>query len=118
MEIPGQPQRGARHHIFGVNLQSLQIQKRVNVAQFTGVDQAHVDITCLSTIKRFVEHRIFAVKNRSFEGAFTNVVVQGRACLAQEQRQRIPMHDHVAQRLAHGAIGFDLFLPDLILHPL
>ena len=56
MVIPWQPQRSLHHHIFGISQQSLQIQKRVNVAQFTGMDQAHVDITRLSTFERFVEH--------------------------------------------------------------
>ena len=68
------------HHFFGLNLQSLQIRKRVHRVELTGVNQAHVDIAHLSALGRFIEHRVLAVKNRSFETALTNIMPRPKLC--------------------------------------
>ncbi|MCZ7636239.1 MAG: hypothetical protein M5U12_09510 [Verrucomicrobia bacterium] len=44
-------------------------------------------------------------------------VIQGRARLAQEQGQRLPVAEHVAHGLAQTGVGLDKLVVELSLHP-
>jgi len=67
-------------HIQGVELQLVQIIKRIDVVQLAGVNQAHIDIANPSAVAGFVEKGIFAEKNCLLERAFADVMPTARLC--------------------------------------
>ena len=57
------------------------------------------------------------MKNRLLQGLLTKIVIQWGPRLAQEQRQRIPSFEQVADRVTEGRIRLDQFLVELALQP-
>jgi len=69
---------------LGVALEFVEIIQWIGSAKSAGVDQAHEHIAQSGTVLSLVAHRVFPVENGHFEGAFADVVIQGRAGLPQE----------------------------------
>ena len=94
-----------------------EILKSVDLVQFAGMDQAHEQIAHPGPVLSFVEVRVLAVQNNFFQSSLTDVVIERRSGMSQEQSQLIPMFSHVADRLAQTAVGFDLSVLDLSSEP-
>lgn len=101
-EVPRQPPRWCGNHVPGSLLKRVEIVERIDIAQPAGVDQAHVNVAYLRTAHRLVEEGAFAMDDRALESLLTEVVIEGRADLAQEQGELAPMFGQVVQRLAQG----------------
>src|SRR5207253_1924512 len=112
-EVPRQPLRRRADHLLSSLLKRVEIVERVDIAQPAGVDQAHVDVADLRPPEGLVEEGAFAMNDRALEDLFTQIVVEGRADLAQEQRELAPVLCQVVQRLAQPRVGFDLLAVDL-----
>ena len=87
-EVPRQPPRRRVDHLLSSPMKRVQIVERIDIAQPAGVDQAHVNVADLRPPCRLVEERPFAMQDRALEDLFTQIVIEGRAALAQEQRER------------------------------
>ena len=57
------------------------------------------------------------MKNSLFEGSFTRIIVQGGTGLPKEQRQLLPVREHIADRLAQAAVRLDFSLLELLGEP-
>ena len=68
-----------------------QVVERIDLIQFTCVNQAHEEIAHPSPVHRLVKECVLSVKNRFLQGTFDYVVVQWCAGLSQEQRQLRPV---------------------------
>ena len=78
-------------HVLGVLLQRLQILEGVDTAQPRRCGSG--SCRCRRPrrpVARLVEHRVLAMQDGALQGPLAHVVVQRRAGLAQEQRQRRP----------------------------
>ena len=76
----------ARHHQDSSALSSASVSEAPSPGEqliSTGVDQAHKEVAHPRPVHRLVEERVFAMQNRLLQGAFGDVVVEGRACLPQ-----------------------------------
>ena len=72
-------------------LQFGEIVEGIHVVQFAGVDQAHVQITDLSTFQGLIEETVFPIQNCFFERPLRDIVVQGSAPFSQKQSQPLPV---------------------------
>jgi hypothetical protein len=98
-------------------VQGRQILEGIDLVQLTGVDQTHEQIPHMSSIVGLVEVGILTMQNHFFERGFADIVVQGRSGLAQEQRQGLPVVEHVGNGFAERAVGLDLMMFDLFGQP-
>jgi len=81
------------------------------------VNQTHEQVSDAGPVLGLVEIGVLAVQDRLLEDAFADVIVQRRSRLPEKQRQRLPVPEHVADRLAQAAVGLDLVLLDLLGQP-
>jgi hypothetical protein len=77
----------------------------IDIVELAGVDQAHEQVPQPSAVLGFVAQRVFPVEDRHLQGPLADIVIQGRAGLAQEQGQGRPVVEHVVDGLAQTAIG-------------
>ncbi len=94
-----------------------EVIERVDFIQFAGMDNAHEQVAHPGTVESFVEAGVFSVQNRLLQGPFADIIVQRRTGLSQEQRQFLPVPKHISNRLAQSAVGFNLFLFELLSQP-
>ena len=71
------------------------------------MDKAHEQIAHAGPVPGLVEVGILAVQDRFLEGPLTNIVIKRGSGLTKEQRQLVPVLEHVADRLAQAAVGLD-----------
>jgi len=107
-----------RLHLRGVRRDGQQIGKGIDPVEPAGIDQAHEQVADPGTFDGFVAEAVFAMQDGHFQGSLAGIVVQGRAGLAQEQRQRLPVFEHVADGLAQAGVGLDVLVADFYLQPL
>ncbi len=115
--IPRQPVRGPRLHLLGVVRQGQQIGEGIDPIEPAGVDQTHEHVADPGAIKRLVAEAVLAMHDRHFERLLAAVVVQRSAGLAEEQRQRLPVFEHIADGLPEAGVGFDVLAVEFFLHP-
>ena len=72
-----------------------EVVEGIGSIQFASVDQAHVQVADLGTIHGLIKERVLPMKNRFFQRALNQVVVQWSAWLAQKQGQGSPVPQHV-----------------------
>jgi len=100
-----------------VPLQFGQVIEGVGPAQFAGVDQAHEQVADVGAVGRLVEQRVLAVQDGPLQGAFAQIVIQGRPGHSQEQRQPFPVLEDVRDRPAQPRVGLDQPLVELPRQP-
>ena len=94
-----------------------EVVEGIDAVQLAGVDQAHKQISHTGAILGFIKIRVFPMENRFLECSFAEVVVQGGSGLLKEQRQLVPVREHVVDRLAQAAVRLDLSLLELLGEP-
>ena len=113
--VPRHPVIRMFSEVRRIQLQLIQVVERICTVELASINQAHKDVTDVGAIVSLVEHGILAVKDGLLECPFTNIVVQRRARLTQEQRHRLPTLEQVVDRLSHGRVGLDQLLIELAL---
>ncbi len=108
---------GAGRERVGVPLQLGQVVERVGLVQLAGVDQAHEQVADAGAVPGLVEQGVLAVQDRLLQRPLAQVVVQRGTGLTQEQRQLIPVLEHVTDRAAEGRIGLGPLLVQLPRQP-
>ena len=116
--IPREPSGRMLRCLLGVAHQGVEIVQGVGGAEPTGVDQAHEQVAQPGAVLRLVAERVFPVEDGHLQGAFADIIIQGRARLAEEQGERFPVLDHIMEGLAQTGVGLDPLLLQLMVHPL
>src|SRR5262245_12237924 len=98
--VPRHPELGAGRELVSVSLQLGQVVERVGPVQLAGVDQAHEQVANAGAVAGLVEQGVLAVQDGLLQRALAQVVVQRGTGLAQEQRQLVPVPEHIADRAA------------------
>src|SRR5262249_16827739 len=80
------------------------VVERVDLVQVAGVDQAHEQVADAGPVLGLVEQGILAVQDGLLQGPLAHIVVQRGTGLTQEQRQLLPVPQHVADGAAEGRI--------------
>ena len=81
-------------------LQGFEILEGIHFAQIAGMNQAHEQITDVSPMFGFIKQRVFAVKDRLFQRALTEVIVQRSLWHPKEQCEFFPVVEHVRDGLS------------------
>jgi hypothetical protein len=90
--------------LSGVLLQFGEILEGVGLAKFAGVDQTHEQVSRAGSILGLVEIGVFAMQDRFLQGMFTNIVVERCSGVPEEEAQRLPVPEHVGDRLAQTTV--------------
>lgn len=98
-------------------LEGHQVIEGIDAPQVAGVDQAHEHIANERAMLGFVEQTIFSMEDSLFQGLLTEVVVQGRSRDSQEQRQRIPVLEHIGNGFPQAGVRLRLLLLYLFRKP-
>ena len=77
------------------------------------MNEAHENITYMSTVFRLIEERVFSVKDRFLQRSFTNIVINRRSSVSQKQREPFPVFEQVGDGSAQARIRLDLLLLQL-----
>jgi hypothetical protein len=117
-EVPRHPRRRIRHQLTGVPLELGEVIERIGVRQLTGVDQTHEQVAHFGAMQGAIKQRIFAMQYSAFEGAFADIVIEGRTRIAQEGCQSFPVPEEVGDRFAQARVGFAQVLGKLDFHPI
>ena len=59
-------------------LQFSEVVEGIHIIQLARMNQAHVQITDLSTIQRLIKKRVLPVQNRFLQGAFNKIIIEWR----------------------------------------
>jgi hypothetical protein len=70
--------------LLRVPLQFSEVVKGIHIIQLARMNQAHVQITYLSTIQRLIKKRVLPVQNRFLQGAFNKIMPTPGLCRADE----------------------------------
>ena len=73
--VPRQPVVGVRGQLISMLLQFGEIVEGINVVQFTGVDQAHEQVSHASPVRGFIKVGVLTMEDSLFQGSFAHVVV-------------------------------------------
>ncbi len=79
-----------------------QVVERINALEFAGVDQAEVEIADHGTVQSFIEETVLAQKYGFLQDSFAQIIIERRADLAEEERQRFPVFLQVSHGRAEG----------------
>lgn len=116
--IPGHPCLGIFKYFGTVPLKIGDIVERVDIVELAGMDQAHEQITNVSSMLCFVKQGVFPMHDSPFEYLLTQIVIQRSAGNLQKHGQLSPVLDHVRTCFANGGIRLNLFLLQLLMEPL
>jgi len=72
-------------------LQLGHVVERVDIAQPTGVDQAHEQVARLSAVQSLVKLCVFSMKHSTFQSLLADVVIKRRSRMPQESGQSFPV---------------------------
>ena len=97
--ILGHPLRRVGGEFFCMPLQFSEVIEGIEIIQFAGVNQAHIQITDVSAIQCLIKKRVLPVQDRFLQAHYTGCC-QGSSRLAQKQSQRLPVPQHVIDGFA------------------
>ena len=80
LKIPRQPTLWGFGHGGSVLLEGHQIIKRIDPIEFTGVDEAHVNVADSGPMQCFKAQGVFPMEDRHLESAFRNVMPRPILC--------------------------------------
>src|SRR5215472_4388159 len=76
--VPRHPVCRFSGKLVRVPLQFSEVVEGIHIIQLARMNQAHVQITDLSTIQRLIKKRVLPVQNRFLQGAFNKIIIEWR----------------------------------------
>lgn len=118
VKVPWHPVAGGLQNLTRVGQQSREVVEGIDTGDPTGGNETHEEVPHPCSSKGLEEQRVLPMKDALLEHPFADVVIKGSTGDTQKERQGSPVFEHVFNGFAHGRIGLDTLLLQLVFEPL